>query len=363
MEPLIPSVDAVTAYLRRMDSARLYSNRGPLVTQFERRLGEELFCVDPSCVVLCASGTVGIAGACIVLGIRDADVPAFTFPATPLAVLQGGGRVHMHDIDPQTWLMVSPAAGVGTRDGSVPVLPFGMPLDFGRFSAGQSVVIDAAASIGASPDLDGLPATWAVVYSLHATKVLGIGEGGVVVFGSVAAASHFRSWINFGFAGTRESQIAGTNGKMSEVAAAYGLAALDSWPRERVEWMRARAMANAVSVHLGLAPKALERIEASPYWIVDLGSAESCRVVEAVLAEAGIETRRWWSAGCHRMPAFASDDQSFPVTDVVAARTLGLPMSRTLTQANFDRIEHELHRALELSAVDSFGDCRAADHS
>ena len=63
----------------------------------------------------------------------------------------------------------------------MPVAPFGRPIDveaWDRFrsSSGLAVVIDAAAGF----DAVAATGTTAVV-SLHATKVLGIGEGGFIL--------------------------------------------------------------------------------------------------------------------------------------------------------------------------------------
>ena len=39
-----------------------------------------------------------------------------------------------------------------------------------------------------------------------------------------------------------DSQVAATNAKLSEYAAAVGLAALDAWPGDRLRWMRTAQM-------------------------------------------------------------------------------------------------------------------------
>ena len=90
-----------------------------------------------------------------------------------------------------------------------------------------------------------LPAGWSVVVSLHATKVLGAGEGGIVVFGDVESADRFRAFTNLGFERTRTSERHGVNGKLPEATAAYALAALDGWELEEQQWRAARALARA----------------------------------------------------------------------------------------------------------------------
>jgi dTDP-4-amino-4,6-dideoxygalactose transaminase len=51
------------------------------------------------------------------------------------------------------------------------------------------------------------------------------------------------------------------------------------------------------------------------------------------LEEAGIETRKWWSVGCHEMPAFKKlNDKDFGNSKTVAGSYLGLPFYRGITQ-------------------------------
>ena len=81
-------------------------------------------------------------------------------------------------------------------------------------------IIDGAASLGSIETLKNLPETSNLVFSLHATKYLGSGEGGLVVTGTKEIADELRSWSNFGFQGSRQSMTQGTNAKMSEIQAA-----------------------------------------------------------------------------------------------------------------------------------------------
>src|SRR5437660_6716781 len=65
------------------------------------------------------------------------------------------------------------------------------------------------------------------VFSFHATKFFNTFEGGAVVTNDDALAEKMRLMRNFGFAGYDEVIYVGTNGKMSELAAAVGLTSLE----------------------------------------------------------------------------------------------------------------------------------------
>ena len=61
--------------------------------------------------------------------------------------------------------------------------------------------------------------------------------------------------------------------------------------------------------------------------------------VEGVLAQKGIETRRWWGNGLLAHPAFAGcPTLALPVTERLAATTLGLPCHGDLTDEDIARI-------------------------
>jgi len=267
-------------------------------------------------------------------------MPAFTFVATPHAILLGGGRVEFADIEMGSWsLRPSDMSGAGF----VPVCPFGAAPDITSWSSYEFVIHDAAASIGVQPDLSRLPINHAVVFSLHATKVLGSGEGAVVIFGSVEDTQRFRAWTNFGFSGSRESRFQSANAKMSEIQAAYVHAALDGWRREKEEWLEARQLAQNLEIAHNLSPLLKNSNPVSPYWIVEFPTVLDCERFEHLMRNSGIETRRWWGQGCHRMPAFAHVKRSpLPVTTSIGSRYLGLPMARSYGSKQYDFISQVL---------------------
>lgn len=226
MKPRLPDADAVAPWLRLMDASGIYSNYGPLVSMLERRYAE-FFGVGAEQVVTVANATLGIEGAVSVLPASVWQVPAFTFAATGHAVNRAGASVEFADVDRESWALPA-AETLDASEGLLPVLPFGAPVEWRRWAWHPTVIIDAAASMGAAEGrLGGLPPGWAVVFSLHATKVLPAGEGGLVVFGSEDDARALRRWTNFGFDAARISVAPGTNAKMSEIHAAYALASLE----------------------------------------------------------------------------------------------------------------------------------------
>lgn len=324
MRPLLPRAASIEPYLHRIDATRWYSNFGPLEEWLRERFAQRLGCA-PSAVVLCASATAALHGLVAIAAPVAWEVPCFTFPAAALAVVQAGKRLRLVDIDPHT-LRARPT---GRDCGRIDVLPFGAGVAAADLDRdGPPVIIDAAASLGAAnAELGALRDDDAVVFSLHATKLLGCGEGAVVVCGSAELAARLRCWTNFGFRGERSTLIAGTNAKLSEYGAAVAHAALDEWPATQAAWQAAQALVREVGRAHGLVSLPPHPPELTPYWIVRCDDAPTARSIEAACAARGVGTRRWWGDGLHTMPAFrslATDD--YPGTESIAARCLGLPV-------------------------------------
>jgi dTDP-4-amino-4,6-dideoxygalactose transaminase len=250
--------------------------------------------------------------------------------------------------------MLDPAAvrdALGRAPGKVaavvPVSAFGRPMDLQAWAdfhdeTGIAVVADVAAGFDA---LDRAPVP--VTVSLHATKALGVGEGGFIASEDAAFAQAVREQTNFGFRAPRLSEGVGTNAKLSEYAAAVGLAALDAWPSTRIRLLRA-------GQQLRMALALDSKVSFQPGWGVSwvsttcvVGVPDGHAPALAVAAQAaGIETRQWWGAGCHRHPTFADLPRtSLEVTDHLAVSTLGLPFAMDIAGEAIERIARALRTA------------------
>lgn len=353
--PKLPPAWAVIPYLQRIDESRWYSNFGPLLTELEGRLAARF--PRPTRVVTVANATQGLE---LVLRALDAPrgayviLPAWTFVATAHAVVQAGLTPWFADVDEETWTL-DPATAVDVLTRAdrpvaavIPVSPFGRPLDLAawrglRDATGVPVLIDAAAGFDTVDD-----ARLPVVVSLHATKVLGVGEGGYLATEDDDLAERVRMLSSFGFRGSRESQLPATNAKLSEYTAAVGLAALDGWAGDRLRFLRAAQM-------LRIALVDQPRVAFQPGWGVDWITSVcsvavpegAAQAVEMRLAAHGIDTRRWWGAGCHTSPAFAAcRREDLSVTDRLGRRVIGLPFSIDLSRLEIARIAGALSEAL-----------------
>jgi dTDP-4-amino-4,6-dideoxygalactose transaminase len=262
-------------------------------------------------------------------------------------VLRAGHVAVLCDVDEDAWI-VTPEIAERCAAGSdcaaiVPVAAFGLGLDVAAWDefagrTGLVVVIDGAGALGAMTPGRHVP----VAFSLHATKPLGIGEGGVVATRDDDLAQRVRGLANYGFAdGCIEN--AGTNAKLSEYAAAVGLAQLDRavplLRRRDSLWQTYRAALSridTVRTQSGLADRAPANL------VVGLPFDVAGAAVE--LSRQDIETRRWYCPPIHRHPAFAALPVagSLGMTDELAQRTLGLPFHTRLRAADIARVAEAL---------------------
>ena len=362
LRPRLPSTAKLLPYLQAIEDRRWYSNHGPLVTCLERELSNRLGVADGG-VVTTANGTVGLTVALLARDVPPESVcimPAWTFAATPHAARLAGMTPWFHDVDRSTWALdpgqvTETLKGMACRVGSVLVVsPFGAPLDISAWEAfeagtGVSVVVDAAAGFDTVR-----PSRIPSVVSLHATKILGAGEGGFIVSSDWRLRERAAACSNFGFAGSRIAIAPALNAKMSEYHAAVALASLEGWSATRMqhariaEWYRESIGGRkGISLQPGYGNG----------WVGGTTNvvlpAHSAVEVARHLLQLGIETRTWWGQGCHVQPAFAHHPRGpLPVTDELGSHVLGLPHFADMQKRDVDAVVDALSECLGSRTTD-----------
>jgi dTDP-4-amino-4,6-dideoxygalactose transaminase len=346
LRPRLPSAADLLPYLAEIDQRRWYSNSGPLVTRLEEQLSRHLGFTSHG-VVTTANATLGLTVTLMARGVPAGSVcvmPSWTFVATPHAARAAGLVPWFMDVDRRTWALnpnyVAEALKRIPRPVSslIVVSPFGAPIDVQAWEhfedrTGISVVIDAAAAFDTTR-----PSHLPHVVSLHATKILGAGEGGFVASADPQFLERVRAICNFGFQGSRHAMLAALNAKMSEYHAAVALASLAAWGETRqrhvriMDWYR-RGVARLDGV--SLQPNYGHGwVSGTTSVLLPRGARER---VLADLLRSGIETRQWWGEGCHRQPAFVDCPRSaLPVTEDLGARVIGLPHFPEMQKCDVD---------------------------
>lgn len=355
LRPKLPTENAISPYLRRIDTARWYSNFGPLVNEFEARLSEH-FHVDRKMVTTAANGTLVLSTLLNALDVPKGSLcvmPSWTFIATPAAALAAGLTPYFVDVDRETQTLdphslLKEIHDLHEKVGAIIVVaPFGTPLNTHVWDAfseqtGIPVIIDAAAGfdtvgqsdimqVGSSP----------VMVSLHATKVLGIGEAGVALSTNTDLIWRTKSFTGYGFNNEREALIPGINAKLPEYTAAVGLAALDEYPNNKAAW---QSNINRYIDHF-------ERLQIqhmlSRDWVTSTCNVilpNSANSTATALRQQNVDTRKWWLEGCHGHRAYQDCRRSANLTNTkwLGEAVIGLPLAVDITPEQIDYVCQQL---------------------
>lgn len=357
--PDLPTAEDLLPYLRRIDRSRWYTNFGQLVRELEGEFSRFLGSERPACCATVANCSLGLELAISALGLPRGGrvlIPALTFVATAGSVLRCGLTPVVADVDENTWLLTPDIARAALRSLQIacviPVATFGCPQDvdaWDSFSSQTSVPVlaDAAGAIGNQKVGDRA----SCVFSLHATKTLGAGEGGIVASHDRQLIERIRRLSNFGIdPATGIVGTAGTNAKMSEYHAAVALAALDAWPRQAdIRRRLARHYCDTLSV---CCPDV--RVQSRPgdgvYSIfpVMLPPRADPASFAQHLAHKGIESRRWYFPLVHEHPAFRQSIRAdaLPISTRLSGRIIGLPFHPFLTEFQIELVCRSLREAI-----------------
>ena len=341
---------------------RWLTNDGPLVHQLEQAVAEVVGV--PHCIAMC-NGTVALEIAIRAAGLGgEVIVPSFTFVATAHALQWQQITPVFCDVDPLTHNidptrveeLITPRT-----TGILAVHLWGRPAPIEELSEiaarhGLRLLFDAAHAFGCSHRgrmIGGFGT--AEMLSFHATKVVNSFEGGAIVTADDEFAEIVRLMRNHGFSDYDKVSHVGTNGKMSEVAAAMGLTSLEA----RDEFVEANRR-NHEAYREGLAP--VDGVELIAYddaelcnWQyavieVDESAALSRDELQRVLWAENVLARRYFYPGCHRMEPyrtlFPGAGERLPQTERLARRVLALPTGTAMDPASVAIVVDVIRRAM-----------------
>ena len=361
--PDLPDRHALMPYLERMDEARQYSNFGPLAVDLERQLARIFSdrAGAPVHVTTVSSATLGLELALCSMGLAPGSrvlVPAFTFVATATAVIRAGFLPVIADIDEESWMLTPAIADAAFEvepfEAALPVAAFGQPHPAGAWEEfsrrrGIPVLIDAAGAYGSQ--WAGAGAGVSIVFSLHTTKSLPAGEGGLVVSADDEFIRQVRQRSNFGINLDKTRPVAvgltdmlGTNAKLSEYHAAVGLASLARWA-ERAAVRRSLMERIVVALDAASHPAGSQAssivwqgpaaIAAPTLLCVRWPGAGLADELEQECARQGVMTRRWYQPLLHLHPLAEGCARHLPTptADRLASELIGLPFFPDMTEA------------------------------
>lgn len=362
--PNIGSRDQLISRINDILDRKWLTNNGVYVHEFQRRLADMLGVGH--CVAVC-NGTIALEIAIRALGLsHEVIVPSFTFVATAHALRWLGITPVFCDVDLQTH-NIDPAKveeRVTPRTtGIIGVHLWGRPCDTDALESiahrhNLKLMFDAAHALGCSHNgrmVGGFGD--AEVFSLHATKFCNSFEGGVVAANNPELADRVRRMKNFGFVGLDSVACLGTNGKMSEVAAAMGITSLDSVDDFiKANHRNYRRYQHELSGVPGLTMIAYDESERCNYQYVVVEVDEEVTRISRdslleVLCAENVIARRYFYPGCHRMEPYRSHtpdtEVALPETETLAGRVMVLPTGTDIQPDHIKTICRILALAVE----------------
>ncbi|MEY3760706.1 MAG: hypothetical protein RIR39_2197, partial [Pseudomonadota bacterium] len=308
------------------------------------------------CVAMC-NGTIALEIATRALELKgEVIMPSYSFIATAHALQWQEITPVFADIDPNTHnldpdsvrKMITPRTtgivGVHLWGRSSPVEELQAIAD----EHGLKLMFDAAHAFGCSHNGRMIGNFGACeVFSFHATKFFNTFEGGAVVTDNDDLAQKIRLMKNFGFSGYDNVIYSGTNGKMTEIAAAMGLVNFDAMD-EFVEANRRNHAQYSTQLNAikGLSVLKYDECEHNNYQyivveILDDFPVSRDEIINVLQAE-NILARRYFWPGCHNMLPYRAfyphAGLILPNTKIVADRVIVLPTGISLPDNAIDTV-------------------------
>ncbi len=326
---------AITAATRVLESGMLV--QGAIVERFERAIAER---VGRKHAVAVANGTCALELAIEALGLRGkrVAVPALTWPSPANAALVRGARPVLVDVDPDEWNVRAIPDGL---DAAIVIDQLGVPARHGALRA-PVVIEDAACAIGSTLDGRACGAFGAIAcLSFHPRKVLTTGEGGMCLTDDDTLAARLRRLRNHGQTTPGVFDEASGNHRLTEMAAAIGLAQLEGLDlllaRRRAIADRYRAELAGTGLAFQALPPGATRNEQT-FGVLAPDGARRDALIAALVARSIEAGKLSYALG--RLPSLAAVERasSLAVSESIADRGLALPLHGGLSDADVTRI-------------------------
>jgi dTDP-4-amino-4,6-dideoxygalactose transaminase len=351
-QPHLPPLEEYIPYLEKIWAAKNLTNGGPMHQELEKRLADYL---DVPHIALCANGTVALEIALGVLNLQGEVITSpFTFVATAHAIRRAGLTPVFADIDPNTGNLDPIDVERKIGPSTVAILPvhcYGHSCDVAGFKTladrhNLKLIYDAAHAFGVRRGTAGLLSYGDfATLSFHATKVFNTFEGGAIICQSAEMKARVDEFKNFGILSSGDIEATGTNGKMSEVNAAFGLLQLDHIDAAiRARKIAERQYRQQLTNVKGIRFLATEFSESgnSAYMpiVVEKQFSLSRDELFLKLQEENIYTRRYFYPLVSNMTAYSTEKLSNDLANAneLAESVLCLPIYADLSNENIQMI-------------------------
>lgn len=353
VRPSMPPLEEYVEEIRSIWETRWLTHTGPKHQRLEKELAETL---GAPWVSAFSNGHQALEAAFSLLpsGSEVITTP-FTFASTTLAIVRCGLVPVFCDIEPDFYTLdpekIEPLITEKTA-AIAPVHVYGNLCGWRKIQGiagrhGLKVIYDAAHAFGVRDGETGAGSLGDIaMFSFHATKVFHTIEGGGLAYSDPALAKQFAAWRQFGMFDGEQSEICGTNAKLTEFAAAMGLCNLRhvdeqiGLRRTAAHRYRERLAGQKGLVLCAEQPGVRSNYAYMPVQIQPELFGCGRNTVAARLGEQEIYARKYFYPLTSEFPLYQGrfPIQETPVAAAVSRRILCLPLYAGLTTEDVDRI-------------------------
>jgi dTDP-4-amino-4,6-dideoxygalactose transaminase len=353
LSPKFPDVSEVTEDIKRIYESNMYTNSGPFEKQLTRDL-EEYLSQNIKVSINC-NATIGLMMAVrhlFIKGRKKVLIQSFTFAAGVHAILWSDYQPVFVDINQDDWQMDIVEAenyiknNVDDLAGVIVCNTFGTPNN--GMEAWESLckkyelplIVDSAAGMGSvyknGEKIGGMGDC--EVFSFHATKPFGIGEGGAITSKNEKLINDFEIMKNFSFGSERTVEFLGLNAKVPEITCAIGIRVLKKFDQR----LKKRRELLGIYKEL-LMPKGVifhENDELSTVAYVSILVNENRDELLKKYAETEIVVRNYYNPPLHKHAFFKDFEKASDLkkTEALCSKIVSLPMYEELTREDIERI-------------------------
>jgi dTDP-4-amino-4,6-dideoxygalactose transaminase len=318
-----------------------------------------------------ASGTDAIAlglQACHIGAGDEVILPANTFVATLIGVINAGAKPILVDCDPKTALIDLEAAAQAITPQTKAVIPVHLygqmvsPSQLLNFANTHKVLIFEDAAQAHLAEREGYKAGAvgiAAAFSFYPSKNLGaFGDGGMVVTTDADVAAKMRRLRNYGSSQKYVHIESGTNSRLDTLQAAVlhkKLPYLSQWNSDRLTIAQMYDKELAPLASAGIIPMENQSGTGHIYHLYVIKIDDSCPLsrqqLQAQLTVAGIQTGIHYPIPCHLQPAFSYlgyQQGDFPQSEKLSQQILSLPMYPGLKNSQITEVIDAINSSLKL---------------
>lgn len=332
------------AVLRVLESGILA--QGPTVEAFEAAFAERM---GGRHAVAVGSGSAALLVALLAHGVGEGDeviTTPFSFIASANAVLFAGARPRFVDvrdddfnIDPE---LIEQKITPRTK-AIIPVHLYGHPCRMDEIASiagkhGLALIEDCCQAHGAAIEGRTVGSSGTACFSFYPTKNMTAGEGGMVTTDDDEVAAQARLLRNHGQSERYLHERIGFNWRMTDLAAAIGLAQLD-----RLDDANARRRANARRLNDGCIGVVTPTERAGCHHVYHQYTVRAPERRDELLnhlRERGVGAVVYYPMPIHRQPVYRrlGYRDALPVAERLSTEVLSLPVHPSLTEHEVETV-------------------------